>query len=69
MTISDGVLRQLEGGAKTVDELADLLFIPKPHIRCAVSELLHQERLITCDAEGTFALGEPSDRFPKTKKP
>lgn len=68
MTISQGILDWLVTGPKTVDQLVKLMFVPRAHIRAAVSELLHVDRKITCNKEGQFVLGEPSIDFPVVKK-
>lgn len=67
-TISNGVLAALVDGPLTVDELADVMSIPRPHIRAATTELVHLHRTITCDADGRFRLGVPPAWFPTTPK-
>ena len=68
-TISSGILRQLGQGPATADELAVAMSIPRPHIRAAVTELVHMHRAITCDRDGLFSIGTPPDWFPVVKKP
>lgn len=68
-TISSGIIRQLEHGPSTADELADAMSIPRPHIRAAVTELVHMHRTVMCDVEGRFSLGTPPAYFPVVKRP
>lgn len=68
MTISEGILAGLGIGPKTVDQLVELMFVPRAHIRAAVSELVRVDRKSTYNKNNKFMLGGPSVDFPVVKK-
>lgn len=58
--ISAAVERELVPGTPlTVDELAERIGIPRAHVRAAVSEMVFQEKRLTCGRDGRFTLGHP----------
>lgn len=59
--INDAIRKRLRLGSRmSVDQLAESIGIPRPHVRAAVAEMVFTNREITCDREGFFYVGDPT---------